>query len=57
MREFMKGCQDFGVDLTKEEIKEVFEVLDKDESGCIDFDEFLEALRVCWIFIYVEYFS
>ncbi|VUZ43423.1 unnamed protein product [Hymenolepis diminuta] len=45
MREFTKGCQDFGIDLTKEEIREVFEHLDKDGSGHIDFDEFLEALR------------
>ncbi|KAM3176520.1 hypothetical protein ACTXT7_006343 [Hymenolepis weldensis] len=45
MREFTKGCQDFGIDLTKEEIREVFEYLDKDGSGHIDFDEFLEALR------------
>ncbi|VDO08926.1 unnamed protein product [Rodentolepis nana] len=45
MREFAKGCQDFGIDFTREEIREVFEHLDKDGSGHIDFDEFLEALR------------
>ncbi|CUT99606.1 calcyphosin protein [Echinococcus multilocularis] len=45
LREFTKGCADFGVDLTKEEVKEIFELLDKDGSGHIDFDEFLEALR------------
>lgn len=47
LREFTKGCADFGADLTKEEVKEIFELLDKDGSGHIDFDEFLEALRVC----------
>ena len=47
LREFTKGCLDFGVDLTKEEIKEIFDTIDKDGSGHIDFDEFLAALRVC----------
>ncbi len=37
---------DFGVDLSKEEIKEIFETIDKDGSGHVDFDEFLGALRV-----------
>ncbi|KAL5965685.1 Calcyphosin-like protein [Taenia solium] len=45
LREFTKGCADFGADLTKEEVKEIFELLDRDGSGHIDFDEFLEALR------------
>ncbi|VDM05876.1 unnamed protein product [Schistocephalus solidus] len=33
----MKGCADFGVQISKEEYK--------DNSGTIDFDEFLQALR------------
>ena len=44
--EFTKGCHDFKVDLTPEEINSLFTELDRDGSGCLDFDEFLEALRV-----------
>lgn len=55
MREFTKGCQDFGVDLSKEELKEVFDRLDRDGSGHIDFDEFLEALRVSLSLININF--
>ncbi|VDM05417.1 unnamed protein product [Schistocephalus solidus] len=41
----MKGCADFGVQISKEECQEVFQAIDKDNSGTIDFDEFLQALR------------
>ncbi|CAH8592740.1 unnamed protein product [Schistosoma turkestanicum] len=44
-KEFSKGCRDFGVDLSKEEIKEIFDEIDTDQSGYIDFDEFLVSLR------------
>ncbi|KAH8863128.1 Calcyphosin-like protein isoform 1 [Schistosoma japonicum] len=44
-KEFSKGCRDFGVDLSKEEIKEIFDEIDTDQSGFIDFDEFLMSLR------------
>ncbi|CAH8870619.1 unnamed protein product [Trichobilharzia szidati] len=44
-KEFSKGCRDFGVDLTKDEIKEIFDEIDTDQSGFIDFDEFLVSLR------------
>nr|VZI19695.1 unnamed protein product [Spirometra erinaceieuropaei] len=45
IKEFMKGCADFGVQISKEECQEVFQAIDKDNSGTIDFDEFLQALR------------
>ncbi|CAH8652863.1 unnamed protein product [Schistosoma rodhaini] len=45
-KEFSKGCKDFGVDLSKEEVKEIFDEIDTDQSGFIDFDEFLISLRV-----------
>ncbi|KAH8863130.1 Calcyphosin-like protein [Schistosoma japonicum] len=45
-KEFSKGCRDFGVDLSKEEIKEIFDEIDTDQSGFIDFDEFLMSLRI-----------
>ncbi|XP_018645771.1 calcyphosine/tpp, putative [Schistosoma mansoni] len=44
-KEFSKGCKDFGVDLSKEEVKEIFDEIDTDQSGFIDFDEFLISLR------------
>ncbi|CAH8632756.1 unnamed protein product [Schistosoma bovis] len=44
-KEFSKGCKDFGVDLSKDEIKEIFDEIDADQSGFIDFDEFLMSLR------------
>ncbi|RTG80103.1 uncharacterized protein DC041_0010468 [Schistosoma bovis] len=45
-KEFSKGCKDFGVDLSKDEIKEIFDEIDADQSGFIDFDEFLMSLRI-----------
>lgn len=44
-REFYKGCTDFGANMTKEEMDQIFDRIDKDKSGSLDFDEFLEALR------------
>ncbi len=46
MKEFVKGCSDFGCDLSKDEMETVFQMMDKDGGGSIDFDEFLRALRV-----------
>jgi len=45
VKEFTKGCHDYGVNLSKTEIEELFNVIDKDHSGTIDFDEFLISLR------------
>ena len=46
MDEFKKGIHDYGVDMPKEEVQSMFNTIDKDGSGLIDFDEFLIALRV-----------
>uniref|UniRef100_A0A914X615 EF-hand domain-containing protein n=1 Tax=Plectus sambesii TaxID=2011161 RepID=A0A914X615_9BILA len=43
--EFMKGMHDFGVVLDKDELNQIFAMLDRDKSGFIDFDEFLIAIR------------
>lgn len=45
MSEFKKGLHDYGADVDKYEIEEMFQAFDKDGSGTIDFDEFLVALR------------
>ena len=44
--EFRKGLHDYGVDMEKDEIQKLFNTLDKDHSGTLDFDEFLVSLRV-----------
>ena len=50
--EFCKGLGDYGIDLNKVDEKTIFEQLDKDSSGTIDFEEFLIALRVC-LFLHI----
>lgn len=45
-REFVNGLNDYGVMLSKEEMQAVFTRFDRDKSTTIDFDEFLENLRV-----------
>jgi len=44
--EFSEGMKEAGMDLTGEEIKELFNRFDKDGSGSINMDEFLVAIRV-----------
>ncbi len=44
--EFRKGLRDYGVDLDEAAIKALFAHFDRDKSGSLDFDEFLEELRV-----------
>jgi Ca2+-binding EF-hand superfamily protein len=45
-RELADGLKDFGVSMSSASIDELFAFLDKDKSGKISFDEFLQALRV-----------
>lgn len=44
--EFKKGCHDYGCDLSAEEFDTLFSEIDKDNTGTIDFEELLKALRV-----------
>ena len=44
--EFSKGIHDYGCQMEKEEIEKMFNDIDKDGSGTLDFEEFLRALRV-----------
>lgn len=46
LKEFLKGLNDYGIPIDKEEATAVFQHFDRDGSGAIDFDEFLIALRV-----------
>ncbi|XP_062867733.1 calcyphosine-like b [Trichomycterus rosablanca] len=45
LKEFMKGLNDYGVMMEKQEALTLFQVFDRDGSGTIDFDEFLLSLR------------
>ncbi|XP_076321884.1 calcyphosin-like protein [Tachypleus tridentatus] len=45
LEEFSKGLHDYGVDLDNSEIENLFNDIDKDNSGNLNFDEFLKALR------------
>ena len=45
-KEFAKACDDFGVTMSADEKRQLFEIFDKDHGGTIDFEEFLEKLRV-----------
>lgn len=46
LKEFIKGLNDYGLLMEKDEAIAVFQQFDKDGSGQIDFDEFLLTLRV-----------
>ncbi|KAJ8273960.1 hypothetical protein COCON_G00085850 [Conger conger] len=46
LQELLKGLQAYGVSVSVEEGQRMLSALDKDGGGTIDFDEFLEALRV-----------
>jgi len=45
LEELQEGLRDYGVVMSEEDQKALFAMLDKDGSGSIDFDEFLEKLR------------
>ncbi|KAK3742358.1 hypothetical protein QZH41_020501 [Actinostola sp. cb2023] len=44
--EFITGLQDYGIDLSKDEMARLFDEFDTDGSGTLKFDEFLIHLRV-----------
>jgi len=40
------GLREFGLSMSRPEVNQLFDELDKDHSGNVSFDEFLQALRV-----------
>lgn len=44
--EFLKGVKDYQANMTQAEMERLFSLFDKDNSGTLDFDEFLRGLRV-----------
>ena len=45
-KEFLKGLNDYGILIEKQEATSLFEHFDRDGNGTIDFDEFFVTLRV-----------
>ena len=46
LEEFGEGMRDSGLKLSADELSQLFKAFDKDNSGSINFDEFLENIRV-----------
>ena len=46
LEEFGEGMRDSGLKLSADELSQLFKAFDKDGSGSINFDEFLENIRV-----------
>ncbi|KAL7376607.1 hypothetical protein ABVT39_011731 [Epinephelus coioides] len=46
LKEFLKGLNDFGILIEKQEATALFQRFDRDGNGTIDFDEFLITLRM-----------
>lgn len=47
LEEFTNAVKECGLDISDEEINQVFTKIDTDEDGSVDIDEFLIAVRVC----------
>ena len=50
--ELMKGLYDYGLKFTKAEVTQIMTDIDKDRSGLISFNEFLQALRASRFLIF-----
>jgi Ca2+-binding EF-hand superfamily protein len=46
MEEFRKGVEEYGLNFPKSEIDTMFRLIDADQNGSIDYEEFLRKLRV-----------
>ena len=44
-QELKQGIKDFGIDMTEDELKALFDAFDRDSNGSVDFNEFMCALR------------
>mmetsp|Transcript_18523 Transcript_18523/g.3016 ORF Transcript_18523/g.3016 Transcript_18523/m.3016 type:complete len:87 (-) Transcript_18523:1261-1521(-) len=45
MGEFKKACRDFRIGITEEECEILFNAIDRDRSGIIDYDELIMGIR------------
>ena len=44
--EFANGIRECGLELTQEQMAELFQNFDRDGSGAVKYDEFLRSIRV-----------
>lgn len=44
--ELTEALQNFGLELSEDEVSEIFSSMDEDGTGSINYDEFLDKLRV-----------
>ena len=45
LSEFKKGCKDFRVELSDQDMAKLFNAIDRDRSGVVDYDELIRAIR------------
>lgn len=45
-QEFNKAMRDYKIDLTENEVKVIFEEIDRDGSGSLSIDEIVRAIQV-----------
>jgi len=45
--EFKRGMDDAGLELDESHTKELFDMFDRDKSGSVSLNEFLQEIRVC----------
>lgn len=45
LEEFIKGLEETGLDISEDEMKEIFEKIDTDQDGNVSVDEFIVAIR------------
>jgi len=50
--EFRNGLGEFGIDVTPEDCQAMMKRLDTNHDGCVDFQEFLRALKVSFSFVF-----
>lgn len=47
LQEFRKAMRESQVELTEDELQQLFRFFDRDGNGTINYDEFVFGLRVC----------
>ena len=46
IEEFTIGIDESGLDLSEDEVNELFEIFDKDGQGSVEYEEFISSIRV-----------